>query len=79
MHLPIVILYGEDRFIDFGILGTLEFLMDTTRMKILAIPYSKWKRMGFSKGTLHYLKKNANSDRPFKVYGKVREKLEVWY
>ena len=45
------------------------------RRKILETPYSKWKRMGYSKGTLHYLKKNARSEKPFKIYGKAREKL----
>jgi hypothetical protein len=27
--------------------------------------------------TLHYLKKNQKSDRPFATYGKVKEKLEI--
>jgi len=40
------------------------------------MPYTKWKDMGFSKGSLHYLKQNAKSDEPFRVYGKMREKLE---
>jgi hypothetical protein len=31
--------------------------------------------MGFSKGTLHYLKHNASNEKPFKIYGKVKEKL----
>lgn len=39
---------------------------------------SHWKRMGYSKGTLHYLKKNARSEKPFKIYGKGREKLKIW-
>jgi CRISPR-associated protein Cas1 len=29
------------------------------RKKILRIPYAEWKKRGFSKGTLHYMKKNA--------------------
>ena len=29
------------------------------REKILTTSYAEWKKMGFSKGTLHYLKKNA--------------------
>jgi CRISP-associated protein Cas1 len=32
---------------------------DEMRKKILSISYADWKKMGFSKGTLHYLKKNA--------------------
>lgn len=47
------------------------------RQKILSIPYSKAKAMGFSKGTLWYMKQNAKSDKPFRVYGKVREKLDA--
>jgi len=35
------------------------------RRKVLAIPYAEWKKMGFSKGTLHYLKKNARDGKPF--------------
>ena len=43
---------------------------------ITNISYSEWKKLGFSKGSLHYLKQNARSDEPFKIYGKMREKLE---
>ncbi|MDG6257619.1 MAG: hypothetical protein QCH35_08485 [Methanomicrobiaceae archaeon] len=35
------------------------------RKKILAIPYKEWKEMRFSKGTLHYMKKNAEIGQPF--------------
>lgn len=45
------------------------------RQKILDMTYSDWKSMGFSKGTLHHLKKKAISDEPFKLYGKVRARL----
>lgn len=45
------------------------------RQKILDIPYSKAKELGFSKGTLWYMKQNAKSDKPFKVYEKVRKRL----
>ena len=50
---------------------------DDMRKKILDMSYTEWERMGFSKGTLHYLKKNAGKERPFMVYGKVRDKLEA--
>ncbi len=33
--------------------------------------------MGFSKGTLHYMKKNAESDKPFTLNVHVREQLEM--
>lgn len=34
--------------------------------------------MGFSKGTLHYVKKNAKADKPFTLNAHVREILEMW-
>lgn len=33
--------------------------------------------MGFSQGTLHYLKQNAENEEPFKVSGKVNGRLAV--
>jgi CRISPR-associated protein Cas1 len=51
---------------------------DDIRQKILSISYSDWKKMGFSKGTLHYMKKNAGADKPFTLNAHVRERLEMW-
>ncbi len=34
--------------------------------------------MGFSKGTLHYMKKNAEADKPLTMNALVRERLEMW-
>ena len=34
--------------------------------------------MGFSKGTLHYMKKNDEADKPFTLNSHVRERLEMW-
>ncbi|MEL4305252.1 CRISPR-associated endonuclease Cas1 [Methanococcoides sp. LMO-2] len=48
------------------------------RQKILSISYSDWKKLGFSKGTLHYMKKNAEADKPFTLNAHVRERLENW-
>jgi CRISPR-associated protein Cas1 len=48
------------------------------RQKILSISYADWKKMGFSKGTLHYLKKNAERNEPFTMNRHVRERLERW-
>lgn len=45
------------------------------REKIAKIPYNKWRNMGFSKGSLHYLKQNAKSDKPFKIYEPMMEKI----
>lgn len=51
---------------------------DEMRRKILAILYAEWKKMGFSKGTLFYLKKNARDGKPFTMNKHVRERLEQW-
>jgi CRISPR-associated protein Cas1 len=47
------------------------------REKILNMQYSNWKRMGYSKGTLHQLKKKASEEVPFELYGKVKDRLMV--
>ncbi|AKB85362.1 CRISPR-associated protein Cas1 [Methanococcoides methylutens MM1] len=48
------------------------------RQKILSISYSDWKKLGFSKGTLHYMKKNAEADKHFMLNAHVRERLNQW-
>lgn len=48
------------------------------RQLILGISYSEWKKMGFSKGTLHYMKQNAKSGKSFSLNAHVRERLEMW-
>ena len=45
------------------------------RQKILDLSYSQAKKLGIGKGALHYLKKNAKSEKPFKVYRKIDDKL----
>lgn len=51
---------------------------DLLRKKIIDMPYTEWKKMGFSKGTLHYMKKNAKDAKPFTLNVHVRERLEGW-
>jgi CRISP-associated protein Cas1 len=51
---------------------------DDMRKKILSIPYTEWKRRGFSKGTLHYMKKNAEGDQPFTLNKHVMTRLDQW-
>jgi len=46
--------------------------------KILDLPYAEWKKIIFSKGTLHYMKQNAMSEKPFTLNAHVRERLEMW-
>ncbi len=48
------------------------------RRQILSIKYSEWKKKGFSKGTLHYMKKNAKSDKPFSLNSHIQKRLECW-
>lgn len=45
------------------------------REKILNMSYSEWKRMGYSKGTLHYLKKTAIDQYPAKIHWKTRRRF----
>jgi CRISPR-associated protein Cas1 len=47
--------------------------VDLLRKKIIDMPYVEWKKMGFSKGTLHYMKQNAKSDKPFTLNAHVKE------
>ena len=51
---------------------------DLLRKKIIDMPYTEWKKMGFSKGTLHYMKQNARSDKLFTLNAHVRERLKTW-
>jgi CRISPR-associated protein Cas1 len=44
--------------------------------KIIDMPYTEWKKRGFSKGTLHYMKQNAKSNKTFTLNTHVRERLE---
>ncbi|KKG10935.1 CRISPR-associated endonuclease Cas1 [Methanosarcina sp. 2.H.A.1B.4] len=48
------------------------------RQKILNISYVDWKKLGFSKGTLHYMKQNARSDKPFTLNAHVLERVNKW-
>ena len=48
------------------------------RQKILNISYVDWKKLGFSKGTLHYMKQNAKSDKPFTLNSHVLERVNKW-
>ncbi|WP_440952327.1 hypothetical protein [Methanococcoides sp. FTZ1] len=51
---------------------------DLLRKKIIDMSYTEWKKMGFSKGTLHYMKQNAKADKPFSLNAHVKERLESW-
>ena len=51
---------------------------DEVRRKIISIPYSQWKKRGFSKGTLNYMKKNAKGYKQFTLNRHVRERFNQW-
>ncbi len=51
---------------------------DLLRKKIIDMPYTEWNKMGFSKGTLHYMKQNADADKPFTLNAHVKERVEQW-
>ncbi len=73
-------LSGKKRALDFTSPAYQLSRQDTDEMrrKIMAISYTDWKKMGFSKGTLHYLKKNAERDKPFTINRHVEERLKNW-
>ena len=48
-----------------------------TRKRILDLNQREAKNLGIGKSTLHYLRKHANSDRSFKIYGEVANRLRV--
>ena len=71
------LLLGKKRELDLTLPNYKIKRQDTEelRKKILAMPYLAWKKLGFSKGTLHYLKKNARANKPFTINKHVYERL----
>jgi len=47
------------------------------RKAILSLTQKKAGNLGIGKSTLHYLRKNAKNDVPFKSYRKIREKIQA--
>lgn len=70
-------LLGRKRKLDLTKPNTKLNRDDTEELReiIRNLSYSQWKELGFSKGTLHYLKQNAVSDKPFTVNSHVKERL----
>jgi CRISPR-associated protein Cas1 len=48
------------------------------RKTILKISYNDWQKRGYSKGTLYYMKKNAEGNKPFTLNKHVRERRDQW-
>ena len=69
---------GRSRSPDFS--APLPYFFETTddravREKILGITQSEAGKLGISRSTLHYLRKNAKAKESFRIYAKVRGKL----
>jgi CRISPR-associated protein Cas1 len=47
------------------------------RRRILSLTEQKARKLGIGKSTLHYLRKNAQKQRPLEICQKVRERLEM--
>lgn len=47
------------------------------RERINSLTSVEAKRLGVRKSTLHYLRRNARRERPFKLHGKTMEKLQA--
>ena len=73
-------LTGKTRELDFVCLefGGKRVDSQEIRQKILGISYADWKKLGFSKGTLHYMKQNAKSDKPFTLNSHVLGRVKAW-
>jgi len=47
------------------------------RKKILSILYTPWKKRGFSKGKLNYMKKNVKAEKQFTLNKQVSERVKL--
>ncbi len=65
-------LIGKKKSLEFGSPSLNLERIDNKELrdKIMSMSYYKWHKMGYSKGTLHYMKKNAKENKPFKLYEK---------
>jgi CRISP-associated protein Cas1 len=70
-------LIGKKKVLDFSKPNEPLERVDTEelRQKILDVSYVEWEKMGFSRGTLHYMKANARNNKPFSLNKHVIEKL----
>ncbi|MFH1591457.1 MAG: CRISPR-associated endonuclease Cas1 [archaeon] len=48
---------------------------EAIRKKILAISYSEWEKRGYSRGSLHYMKKNAEGNESFSLNTHILKRL----
>lgn len=68
---------GSKKQIDFSTPVVELERIDTEEMRklILSISISKWSKLGFSKGTLSYMKRNARENKPFSLNAHVKERI----
>jgi hypothetical protein len=71
-------LTGQARSLDFSEPAPMLERTDNRliREKILSLTQSEAKKRGIGKSTLHYLRESARDKHPFKMYNKVRVRLE---
>ncbi len=72
-------LSGRSRDIDFVEPAPILERSDSleVRKMILALTQKQAGKLGIGKSTLHYLRQNAESPRPYKVYKPISSKLRV--
>jgi len=46
------------------------------RERVLSLSQSEARRLGIGKSTVYYMRRNATSERPFRVHRKIRERLK---
>ena len=70
-------LIGKRKKLDFTTPHEPLTRIDTAeiRQKIIDISYIQWEKLGFSRGTLHYMKANARNNKPFSLNKHVLERL----
>lgn len=72
-------LLGKRKNIDFGVSKIQMSRIDNykIRQKILNLSNSGARKLGIGKSELWYLREKAKSEKPFKIYNKIKEKLKV--
>lgn len=72
-------LTDKRKTMDLSTLFSCIDLVDNAEMrkKILGLSYYNWYKMGYSKGTLHYMKKNARPNKPFTLNQHVKSRLNT--
>jgi CRISPR-associated protein Cas1 len=72
-------LTGKSSLIDFSEPALKLERQDSgeVRERILSLTQAEAEKVGIQKSTLHYLRKRARNEQPFKIYSIVREKMTI--